>query len=103
MLSQVFTEYNNSNSFIPYTREKVNSYINKITPYWVDIVEQFIPATTLWNGGNLIQNTGFERTKYQHKRNRYLPYNNENLIYYVDTTEIECLTNAESDYLRNNG
>lgn len=101
MLSQVFTEYNNSNSFIPYTREKVNSYINKITPYWVDIVEQFIPATTLWNGGNLIQNTVFERTKYQHKRNRYLPYNNENLIYYVDTTEIECLTNAESVFLRN--
>ena len=27
-----------------------------MSPYWVQVIDQFIPATTLWNGGNLIEN-----------------------------------------------
>lgn len=68
-LSHIFNEYNSSTYFNPYTHEKIGEYINKITPYWVDIIEQFLPSTTLWMGGNLIQNGIFERIKYQHKRN----------------------------------
>jgi hypothetical protein len=38
-----------------------------MSPYWVQILEQFIPATTLWTGGNLVSNGMFGRSKYQYK------------------------------------
>lgn len=70
VLDNVFYNYNNVEIFKSYEYFAVNNYINNISPNWVNIVEQFIPATTLWFGGNLIQNSSFTRNKYQHKRNR---------------------------------
>lgn len=67
-LSSVNLNYNNTTT--PYIFDKVYDYIRKISPNWIDIVEQFIPATTLWLGGNIIQNNIFQRTKYVHKINR---------------------------------
>jgi len=67
-LSSVNLKYNNTTT--PYIFDKVYDYIRKISPNWIDIVEQFIPATTLWLGGNIIQNNIFQRTKYVHKINR---------------------------------
>jgi hypothetical protein len=42
-----------------------------MSPYWVKVVEQFVPATTLWTGGNLISNTIFNRCKYKYQKPRY--------------------------------
>jgi len=50
----------------PYDYLTVNSFINKMSPYWVQLLEQIIPATTLWLGGNIIENNIFGRSKYQY-------------------------------------
>jgi hypothetical protein len=52
----------------PYDLITVNEFVNKMSPYWTQIVEQFIPATTLWTGGNLIENNKFGRSKYKYKK-----------------------------------
>ena len=66
-LVNVYNEYVN-NVTVPYDFITVNEFINKISPYWVNIVEQFIPASTLWLGGNVIENSKFKRSKYQYKK-----------------------------------
>ena len=39
------------------------SYINGIGDYWIRLIEQFIPATTLWNTGTRFENSIFHRQK----------------------------------------
>jgi hypothetical protein len=38
-----------------------------MSPYWTSIIDQILPSTTLWTGGNLIENGIFGRSKYQYK------------------------------------
>lgn len=52
----------------PYDFITLNEFIYNMSPYWTQIIEQFIPATTLWNGGNLITNSKIGRSKYQYKK-----------------------------------
>lgn len=70
-LTQAFNDYITNTGFTPYNFVSVNEFINKMSPYWVKLIEQFIPATTLWTGGNLISNTIFNRSKYDYKKPRY--------------------------------
>lgn len=70
-LDLLFKGYIESNEFIPYNYLKVNEYINQLNPNWIKLVEQFVPATTLWLGGNLIENSVFGRSKYRHKRPKW--------------------------------
>jgi hypothetical protein len=67
-LSQVYNRYQQSSGFTPYNYISVNDFVNRLSPYWVDIVEQFIPATTLWMGGNVIENGIFNRSKFKHRQ-----------------------------------
>ena len=76
-LQNVFYNYTTNTGFTPYNFTSVNEFINKMSPYWVQVVEQFVPATTLWTGGNLIGNNIFNRSKYTYLRPRYgLPNGN---------------------------
>jgi len=45
-------------------------YINGIGNFWVKLVEQFIPATTLWNTGTRIENSIFHRQKFAYRMQR---------------------------------
>jgi hypothetical protein len=38
-----------------------------MSPYWTSVIDQIIPSTTLWTGGNLISNNIFGRSKYQYR------------------------------------
>jgi hypothetical protein len=38
-----------------------------MSPYWTSVIDQIIPSTTLWTGGNLISNNIFGRPKYQYR------------------------------------
>jgi hypothetical protein len=60
-----------STGFTPYNFTLVNEFINKMSPSWLKVVEQFIPATTLWTGGNLIENNIFNRSKYKYFKPRH--------------------------------
>ena len=68
----VLSKVNNNyyQTAMPYTFGKVYEYISKMSSNWVDIIEQFVPSTTLWLGGNLVQNNILQRAKYTHKINR---------------------------------
>ena len=79
-LSQVYNSYQQSIGFTPYRYISVNEFINRLSPYWVDIVEQFIPATTLWMGGNVIENGIFNRSKFKY-RQPAVPMSNIEILY----------------------
>ena len=64
----------------PYSNPTVSEFINKISPYWVQLIEQFIPATTLWTGGNIIENHNLGRSKYQYKKPCRITEFTENLF-----------------------
>jgi len=67
-LAQVYNAYQQSTGFTPYSYISVTEFINRLSPYWVNIIEQFVPATTLWVGGNLIGNGLFNRPKFKYKK-----------------------------------
>lgn len=67
-LTQVYYSYMNTVGFTPYHYVAVEEFINRLSPHWVKIIEQFIPATTLWLGGNVIENGTFNRSKFQYRR-----------------------------------
>jgi surface protein len=66
-LEDIFQDYITSTGFTPYNIPDVNEFINKMSPYWTQVLEQLIPATTLWLGGNLIENNIFGRPKYTYR------------------------------------
>ncbi len=49
---------------------KMVDYINGIGNFWIKLVEQFIPATTLWNTGTRIENSIFHRQKFAYRMQR---------------------------------
>jgi hypothetical protein len=66
-LEDIYQYYITSNSFIPYNFPDVNEFINRMGPYWTQVLDQIIPSTTLWTGGNIIENNKFKRSKYAYK------------------------------------
>lgn len=65
-LENVYTSYLLTSGFTKYNFIDSNEFINKMSPYWTQVIDQFVPATTLWRGGNLISNGQFGRSKYKY-------------------------------------
>jgi hypothetical protein len=70
-LTKVFYDYTTNTGFTSYNFTSVNEFINKMSPSWLKVVEQFVPSTTLWTGGNLIGNNIFNRCKHDYRKPRY--------------------------------
>jgi hypothetical protein len=51
-----------------YTYDNLIKFVEGINPYWIKMVEQMIPATTLWMGGTKFENSVFHKQKYAYKR-----------------------------------
>ena len=66
-LEDIYQDYVTSTSFVPYNFPDVNEFIVKMGPYWTQVLDQVIPSTTLWTGGNLIENNIFGRPKYRYR------------------------------------
>ena len=47
-----------------YRYDKLFNYANELGTTWIKIVEQFIPSTTLWQGGIRVENSLFHRDKF---------------------------------------
>ena len=71
ILDEIYRDYINSVDITPFKYTSLTEYIKKMSPYWVKLIEQFVPATTLWTGGVLINNTIFNRSKYRYLRPNY--------------------------------
>jgi len=65
-LEDIFQDYVSSTGFTSYNYPDVNEFISKMGPYWTKVLDQIVPATTLWTGGNLIENNIFGRPKYKY-------------------------------------
>ena len=50
-----------------YTYTKMVDYAQSLGTYWIRIVEQLVPATTLWQGGVKVENAIFHRDKFSYK------------------------------------
>jgi hypothetical protein len=53
-----------------YTYQKLIDYVVGIGPYWMKLVEQMVPATTIWNGGLRYENSVLNRQKFVYRRQR---------------------------------
>lgn len=53
-----------------YSYQKLVDYVENIEPYWLKLVEQMIPATTIWNGGVRYENSILHKQKFVYRRQR---------------------------------
>jgi len=65
-LEDVYTSYFNTIGFTPYQFIDSHEFIQKMSPYWMQVLDQLIPSSTLWTGGVLITNNFFGRPKYKY-------------------------------------
>jgi hypothetical protein len=55
-----------------FTYNTMFGFMDKIGDYWLDLIEQVVPATTIWEGcdnsGKIYRNTIFDNNKFNYKR-----------------------------------
>lgn len=51
-----------------FTYESMDTFIDLIGKNWVDLVEQFVPATSIWGATDVYRNTVFHQQKYKYRR-----------------------------------
>jgi hypothetical protein len=51
-----------------FTYKTMMEYVNGLGDYWIRLIEQMIPATTIWNTGTKIENSAFHRQKFVWRR-----------------------------------
>ena len=74
-LQSIFWKYIESEQTVgipnnKYTYQKLIDYVQGIGPYWMKLVEQMVPATTLWLSGVKFENSIFHRQKFVYRRQR---------------------------------
>ena len=74
-LQSIFWKYIESEQTVgipnnQYTYQKLIDYVNGIGPYWTKLVEQMVPATTIWNGGVRLENSILHKQKFVYRRQR---------------------------------
>jgi len=62
--SEEFAEIPNNN----FKYENMIEYVNGMGDYWIRLIEQMIPATTIWNTGIKMENSIFHRQKFVWRR-----------------------------------
>jgi hypothetical protein len=50
-----------------FTYEKMDDFTGLIKSYWDDLIEQVVPATTLWGSVKVYTNTLFDQQKFKYK------------------------------------
>ena len=69
-----------------YTYTKMIDYAQSLGTYWIRIIEQLVPATTLWQGGVKVENSLFHRDKFTYKHYPTFPlpgFNNPQKVNYI--------------------
>ena len=51
-----------------FTYQTMIDYVNGLGTYWVKLIEQMVPATTIWNTGTKLENSIFHRQKFVWRR-----------------------------------
>jgi hypothetical protein len=74
-LTSIFWKYIETNEttcipFDDFTYQKLIDYVEQIGDYWISLIEQMVPATTIWNTGVKYENSIFNRQKFVYRRQR---------------------------------
>jgi hypothetical protein len=72
-LSSIYWKYLESRKLAGITNDNFNyqtmiDYVNGMGDYWIRLVEQMVPATTIWNTGTRFENSIFHRQKFVWRR-----------------------------------
>jgi len=72
-LESIFWRYLQSNETIGipndnFSYKTMMEYVNGLGDYWIRLVEQMVPATTIWNTGVRFENSIFHRQKFVWRR-----------------------------------
>ena len=72
-LRALYDRYTNSTDYCPTTSsafnyQQMDQFAHLIDSYWVDIVEQVVPATTIWGSVKIYGNTIFDQQKFEYKK-----------------------------------
>jgi uncharacterized protein (TIGR02145 family) len=72
-LRGVYDRYLNSSMYCStvssaFNYEKIDQFAKLIDSYWVDIVEQVVPATTIWGSVKIYGNTIFDEQKFTYRK-----------------------------------
>lgn len=54
--------------FHKFTYDTMNTFIDLIGKHWVDLAEQFVPATTIWGATDVYRNTVFHQQKHKYRK-----------------------------------
>jgi hypothetical protein len=104
-LRALYDRYTNSNNYCPTTSsafnyENMDQFAHLIDSYWVDIVEQVVPATTIWGSVKIYGNTMFDQQKFQYKKGSLFTCTNEMSCNGLDDINA-CLFNIIDTYYTN--
>jgi hypothetical protein len=74
-LQSIFWKYLESEQTVgipnnKYTYQKLINYVEGMGPYWMKLVEQMIPATTIWTTGIKYENSVLHKQKFVYRRQR---------------------------------
>jgi len=97
-LQSIFWKYLESESTVgiptnKYTYQKLIDYVNGLGPYWMKLVEQMVPATTIWNTGVKLENSIFQRQKFVYRRQvgcRIIPVPEESCVIISNIFDYTC-------------
>jgi hypothetical protein len=72
-LESIFWNYLQSNETVGipndnFSYKTMMEYVNGLGDYWIRLVEQMVPATTIWNTGVRLENSIFHRQKFVWRR-----------------------------------
>lgn len=75
LLHSLYWKYLNSEQTVgipsnKFTYQKMIDFTIQLGDRWMKLVEQMIPATTIWNGGVKFENSQFHRQKFVYRRQR---------------------------------
>jgi hypothetical protein len=48
--------------------EDTQKFADLVSEHWIDLVEQFVPATTIWGSTEVYRNTVFDQQKYKYRK-----------------------------------
>ena len=75
LLQSLYWKYLNSQATVgipsnQFTYQKMIDFTIEIGDRWMKLIEQMIPASTIWNGGVRLENSQFHRQKFVYRRQR---------------------------------
>lgn len=68
LLNMIHERYLESPESNKYDYSKLSDFIGLLGNYWVDLIEQVIPATTLWGSTNRVGTTALRTNKFAYKK-----------------------------------